>query len=47
MFASWHTFLPPAGVLNYMTQPSTTQVLALPARSEQYALFLTAFRWTI
>ncbi len=24
-----------------MTQPSTTQVLALPARSEQYGLFLT------
>ena len=29
-----------------MTQPSTTQVLALPARSEQYALFLTPIRWT-
>ena len=32
--------------LNYMTQPSTTQVLALPATSEQYALFLTPIRWT-
>ncbi len=33
--------------LNLMTQPSTTQVLALPARSEQYALFLTPIRWTV
>ena len=31
---------------NYMTQPSTTQVLARPARSEQYGLFLTLNDWT-
>ena len=37
----------PRSLLNYMAQPSTTQVLALPARSEQYALFLTPIRWTI
>ena len=30
-----------------MTQPSTTEVLALPARSEQYGLFLTPIRWTL
>ncbi len=30
-----------------MTHPSTTQVLALPARSEQYGLFLTPNDWTI
>ncbi len=30
-----------------MTQPSTTKVLALPARSEQYGLFLTPYDWTI
>ena len=37
----------PRSFLNYMTQPSTTQVLALPARSEQYGLFLTPNDWTI
>ncbi len=34
-------------VLNYMTQPSTTQILALPARTEQYGLFLTPNDWTV
>ena len=37
----------PRSFLNYMTQPSTTQVMALPARSEQYGLFLTPNDWTI
>ncbi len=36
----------PRSFLNYETPPSTTQGMALPARSEQYALFLTPIRWT-
>ncbi len=37
----------PRSFLNYMTQPSTTQVLVLSARSEQYGQFLTPNDWTI
>ncbi len=36
----------PRSFLNYMTQPSTTQVLAIPARSERSGLFLTHNDWT-
>ncbi len=53
MLTSWHWrkqdpgSLFPRSFLNYMTQPSTTQVLALPARSEQYGLCLTPNDWTM
>ena len=36
----------PRSFFNYMAQPSNTQVLALPARSEQCGLFLTRNDWT-
>ncbi len=37
----------PHSSFNYMTKCTTTQGLVLPARSEQFALFLTPIRWTI
>ena len=51
VFASWFTGVYPGSsfprsFLNYMAQPCTTQVMALLARGEQYALFLTPIHWT-